>query len=109
MEKRSSALEFKTSGKYLRALKQILETMQTTRRVLENKEQSLDSQKSDQSGKRSFSKDYRCSTMFHLPNPPGRTGMEKPVSSPRLQRSKNGINKHVFSQSNPKCSLLYQK
>ncbi|GKA58563.1 hypothetical protein Tco_0757751 [Tanacetum coccineum] len=50
MEKRSSALEFKTSGKYLRALKQILKTRQTTRRVLENKEQSLDSQKSDQSG-----------------------------------------------------------
>ncbi|GKB92196.1 hypothetical protein Tco_0964468 [Tanacetum coccineum] len=72
IEKRSSALEFKTSGKYLGALKQILETssgawrattpsklfiappmletMQTTRRVLENKEQSLDSQKSDQSG-----------------------------------------------------------
>ncbi|GJZ39056.1 hypothetical protein Tco_0585619 [Tanacetum coccineum] len=49
MEKRSSALEFKTSRKFLRTLKQILETMQTTRRVLENKEQSLDSQKSDQS------------------------------------------------------------
>nr|GEY88182.1 hypothetical protein [Tanacetum cinerariifolium] len=30
------------NGKYLKALKQILETMQTIRRVLENKEQSLD-------------------------------------------------------------------
>ena len=48
MEKRLSALEFKTSGKDLRALKQILETMQTTRRVLENKERSMDSQTSDQ-------------------------------------------------------------
>ncbi|GKE22364.1 hypothetical protein Tco_1433876 [Tanacetum coccineum] len=34
----------------------ILETMQTTRRVLENKEQSLDSQKSDQSGSRTVKK-----------------------------------------------------
>nr|GEV88463.1 hypothetical protein [Tanacetum cinerariifolium] len=115
----------------------ILETMQTTRRVFENKEQSLDSQKSDQSGsptvkktispkrsepmnqatrptkmatetmmmagihnanhmaKKAVSKDYE-EYYVSLSNSPAYLTREKPVSIPRLQRSKNGINKPCF-------------
>ncbi|KAI3726167.1 hypothetical protein L1987_65964 [Smallanthus sonchifolius] len=48
MEKMLTALEFNTSGKDLRALKQILEAIQMTKTGLKNKEQSLDLQKPNQ-------------------------------------------------------------
>nr|GEZ73091.1 protein longifolia 1-like [Tanacetum cinerariifolium] len=156
MEKRLSALEFKTSGKDLRALKQILETMQTTRRVLENKEQSLDSQKSDQPGSPTVKKtispkrrepmnqatrptkmatetmlmtgiqnanhmakkqvkdqsprikkgtDRKPRSVSPANSPEYLTG-EKPVSSPRLQRSKNGVNKQCFQPKQSKVQSV---
>ncbi|GKC00680.1 hypothetical protein Tco_0986816, partial [Tanacetum coccineum] len=102
------------SGKYLRALKQILETMQTTRRVLENKE--LDSQKCDQSGSPTVKKTTspkRCEPINQAARPTKmatETKMmtEKPVSSPRLQKSKNGINKPCFQpkQSKVRASVI---
>ncbi|GJV47333.1 longifolia 1-like protein [Tanacetum coccineum] len=156
MEKRLSALEFKTSGKDLRALKQILETMQTTRRVLENKEQSLDSQKSDQPGSPTVKKtispkrrepmnqatrstkmatetmlmtgiqnanhmakkqvkdqsprikkstDRKSRSVSPSNSPEYLTG-EKPISSPRLQRSKNGVNKQCFQPKQSKVQSV---
>ncbi|KAJ9564475.1 hypothetical protein OSB04_000441 [Centaurea solstitialis] len=48
IEKRLTEVEFKTSGKDLRALKQILEAIQRTKMRLEKKDQDLDEISSDQ-------------------------------------------------------------
>ncbi|GKC13888.1 hypothetical protein Tco_1010670 [Tanacetum coccineum] len=101
MEKRSSALEFKTSGKYLRALKQILETMQTTRRVLENKE--LDSQKCDQSGSPTVKKTISPKRREPI------NQAARPTKMATETKMMEGITMLTIwlksSQSNPKCSL----
>lgn len=146
MEKRLSAIEFKPSGKDLRALKQILEAMQMNK--TENKRQSLDIQKTeqiysptvkgpispkrreilnrgvkpakmktesmmvtslhnvnhkarkqvkDQTPKNNISKATSRTPRSLSPSSPREyLTREKPVSSPRMQMSKNGIDKQCF-------------
>nr|XP_043618119.1 protein LONGIFOLIA 1-like [Erigeron canadensis] len=147
MENRLSALEFKTSGKDLRALKQILEAMQVKKSVLENKEQCLENQKTDQprlpvinltsSPRSTFMKPGKVETELMVitgvrsinhvtrnhvkestpknkkatgraprclspSNSPEYATEERPVSSPRLQRLKNGVDKHEPSSDSSK-------
>ncbi|KAD7479498.1 hypothetical protein E3N88_02634 [Mikania micrantha] len=116
IEKRLTKHEYKTAGKDLRALKQILEAMQKTKRRLENKEHVLDDcclpQKVDQPVSPTVSqrkvkhadarKDSVGKNRLKDPTLRNRRSAGRPPStstfqehsatvSPRLQRSKNSI------------------
>ncbi|GAA0154311.1 hypothetical protein LIER_37850 [Lithospermum erythrorhizon] len=94
IEKRITDLEFKGSGKDLRALKQILEAMQKTRIRLENQQEEVDLE----------SQTSRCSLEYSSGNHPMRSS--SPVvttnksTSPRKLHVQDGKSKGVDSMHN---------
>ncbi|KAK1410172.1 hypothetical protein QVD17_36707 [Tagetes erecta] len=131
IEKRLTEDEYTTAGKDLRALKQILEAMQTTKKRLENKEHALDdcsiddrlSQKVNQPVSPKVSqrkvkhadvrKDLVGRNRLKDPTPRDRKPTGRPMSapnfqehsgtvSPRLHRSKSSIHEPSSDWSRPK-------
>ncbi|KAL8199404.1 hypothetical protein R6Q57_012972 [Mikania cordata] len=145
-----SALGFKTSREDLRAHKQIVEEMQMTKTVFDNKEQSLNGQKNDQPGSpmvKGTSSPTRHELLnqavkqiktakepmmvmgLHYVNHKARKQVkdqtptnnkatrrttrslqdqngERAISSPRTQRSKNGIDKQCLNGSSTDSSRI---
>ncbi|KAI7724528.1 hypothetical protein M8C21_004545, partial [Ambrosia artemisiifolia] len=124
MEKMLNELKFNTSGKDLRALKQILETIQMNKTGLKNQQQPLEIQKPDQpcsptvkgtnSPNRHELKNWtkvatepKMITGHHDVNhtsrkqvtirTPKNMNATDRTSSPRLQKPKNGVDKQYFN------------
>ncbi|KAK1440776.1 hypothetical protein QVD17_06607 [Tagetes erecta] len=131
IEKRLTEDEFKTTGKDLRALKQILEAMQKTKKTLDKKEHAFNnssidarlSQKVDQPGSPTITQpkvkpakarqDLGGRNRLRDPNIRDRKAISKPrlasnlpecseTLSPKTQRSKNCINRLSTNLSRPK-------
>ncbi|XP_071735103.1 protein LONGIFOLIA 1-like [Rutidosis leptorrhynchoides] len=121
IEKRLTEHEYKTAGKDLRALKQILEAMQKTKSRLENKERHFENISIDD--RRSQKSDQTVSPIVNVISPhkvqhadatqreTKRSGRPRSTSifpehsgsvSPRTQRSKNSIRVPLPDSSRPK-------
>nr|XP_043631386.1 protein LONGIFOLIA 2-like [Erigeron canadensis] len=138
IEKRLTDHEFKTTGKDLRALKQILEAMQKTKKRLENKEQELEncsigdrqSQKSDQQVSPKINVISPCKVKHTHARKElvGRRQLKEPIlrdkkstgrllplpdysatASPKMQRSKNSIHGPSSDLSRPKKQPSMQR
>lgn len=149
MEKRLSALEFKTSGKDLRALTQILEAMQMsktdlekyqpgspTARICSPKRRELVNQTMKppkmvtesmtttgfNDAHRTTTKQVKDPTLRNKKGPAGRTPRslspsnsskyvtgERPVLSPKLQLSKNGVHKQCFHRPSSDSSRIKEQ